>query len=221
MFGAVVCVDQNWGIGKNNELLFNFKEDTRRFIGLTRNKTIIVGRKTMESFYKGQPLVGRKNIVVTFDNTLYSKFNDVCKYYGKAEVKDGRVVLDLNESKEYVRDEKRFGIGASIITVDDISIVDKVAEMVDSVDSTIVCGGAQIYKELLPKCDTVFVTKVYLEKEADAFFPNLDEDPEWDWATRDGKTISEIDNIPYEFIRYARKDSKYYHNKRGNYGIFF
>lgn len=54
MLKAIVCVDQNWGIGKDNELLFTFPEDTRRFISITRLiSTIIVGRKTLETFHNG------------------------------------------------------------------------------------------------------------------------------------------------------------------------
>lgn len=109
----------------------------------------------------------------------------------------------MYESKEYNRDEKLLGIGPSIITTSNISIVDKIIDMVGT--DGIVCGGAQIYKALLPKCDMVYVTKVYLEKEADTFFPNLDEDHEWCLDDRCGKTISDKSNIPYEFMRYIRK----------------
>ncbi len=36
-----------------------------------------------------------------------------------------------------------------------------------------------IYKELLPYCDTAHVTKIDFAYEADTYFPNLDEMPEW------------------------------------------
>ena len=39
-----------------------------------------------------------------------------------------------------------------------------------------VIGGASVYKQMLPYCEEVLVTKVYEEGDADAFFPNLDED---------------------------------------------
>ena len=39
-----------------------------------------------------------------------------------------------------------------------------------------IIGGGQIYKELLPLCDRVYVTKIFKEHEnVDTYFPNLDE----------------------------------------------
>jgi dihydrofolate reductase len=42
-----------------------------------------------------------------------------------------------------------------------------------------VIGGAQIYRELLPYCEEVLVTKVDAVGGADVFFPNLDENPDF------------------------------------------
>lgn len=40
----------------------------------------------------------------------------------------------------------------------------------------IVCGGATIYKEFLPKCDSLYLTKFDFECEGDTYFPFRDED---------------------------------------------
>ena len=50
MMKAIVCVDSNWAIGNQNNLLFNIKEDMDRFKDITMGKTIVYGRKTLESF---------------------------------------------------------------------------------------------------------------------------------------------------------------------------
>lgn len=42
-----------------------------------------------------------------------------------------------------------------------------------------VIGGGSIYRQLLPACDTAYVTKVHCRPESDTFFPDLDEDPAW------------------------------------------
>ena len=42
-----------------------------------------------------------------------------------------------------------------------------------------VIGGEQIYKALLPYCDVAHITKIEFAYDADAYFPNLDEMPEW------------------------------------------
>ena len=45
-----------------------------------------------------------------------------------------------------------------------------------------VIGGGEVYRLLLPYCDTVYVTKIDFAYQADTFFPNLDESPEWELA---------------------------------------
>ena len=62
---AIVCVDQNWGIGKGGKLLFHIKEDMQRFKKLTMGHTVIMGRKTLESLPGKKGLPGRRNIVLT------------------------------------------------------------------------------------------------------------------------------------------------------------
>lgn len=64
MISIIVAVSDDWGIGKDNELLWHIPEDLRRFKRLTLGKCIIMGKKTWESLPK-RPLPGRKNIVLT------------------------------------------------------------------------------------------------------------------------------------------------------------
>ena len=47
-------------------------------------------------------------------------------------------------------------------------------------DRVYVIGGAEIYRLLLPYCDTAFVTRVDYAYQADAYFPDLDASPEWE-----------------------------------------
>lgn len=62
MIKAIVCVDKNWGIGKNNDLLFKLPNDMRAFRQTTTGKIIVCGRKTLESFPGSKPLTGRSTI---------------------------------------------------------------------------------------------------------------------------------------------------------------
>ena len=64
---AIVCVDKNWGIGKNNNLLFNLPEDMKRFREETKNKVVIMGLNTFKSLPNG-PLKNRINIVLDSAN---------------------------------------------------------------------------------------------------------------------------------------------------------
>ena len=62
---AIVVVDQNWAIGCNGDLLFSLPTDMKRFRSLTLGGTVILGRKTLDSFPGGRPLPKRRNIVIT------------------------------------------------------------------------------------------------------------------------------------------------------------
>lgn len=64
MISIIVAVSDEWGIGRNNELLWNISEDLKRFKKLTTGKKVIMGKKTWESLPK-KPLPGRINIVLT------------------------------------------------------------------------------------------------------------------------------------------------------------
>ena len=61
----IAAVSENWGIGKDNKLLFDIPQDMRFFREKTMGKTVIMGRKNMESFPGGQPLKNRTNVVLT------------------------------------------------------------------------------------------------------------------------------------------------------------
>ncbi|MBQ7485798.1 MAG: dihydrofolate reductase [Oscillospiraceae bacterium] len=62
---AIVAVSENWGIGKDGELLFHIRDDLRRFRALTEGRTVLMGRKTLESLPGGRGLPNRRNIVVS------------------------------------------------------------------------------------------------------------------------------------------------------------
>ena len=62
---AIVAVDQKWGIGKNNDLLFSLPSDMKFFRETTLNKVVVMGSKTLKSFPNGNPLKNRTNIVLS------------------------------------------------------------------------------------------------------------------------------------------------------------
>ena len=82
----IVAVDQNWAIGKENDLLVSIPEDMKFFRETTTGNVVVMGRKTLESFPGGRPLKNRTNIVFT-NNRSYQK--------------DGAVIVhDLEELDE-------------------------------------------------------------------------------------------------------------------------
>lgn len=66
-----------------------------------------------------------------------------------------------------------------------------------------IIGGETVYRQMLPYVDTVHVTMIDREYDADAYFPNLDKDDEW-------KITAESDeqyyfDTTYSFVKYERK----------------
>lgn len=65
-----------------------------------------------------------------------------------------------------------------------------------------VIGGESVYRQLLPYCSVVHATRIDMEYEADAHFPDLEKDPEW-VVTADSDEQTYFD-IAYEFVKYER-----------------
>ena len=63
MISMIVCTDLNGAIGKNNDLIFNIKEDMKFFRETTKGKIILMGLNTWNSLPK-KPLPNRNHIVI-------------------------------------------------------------------------------------------------------------------------------------------------------------
>ena len=63
----IVAVDERWGIGRDNGLLFAVPEDMTFFKVTTMGKVVVMGRRTLESLPNAAPLKNRINIVLTKD----------------------------------------------------------------------------------------------------------------------------------------------------------
>lgn len=61
----ILAADRNWAIGKDNDLLIHLPGDLKYFKKMTTGKTVIMGRKTLESLPGGKPLPNRRNIILT------------------------------------------------------------------------------------------------------------------------------------------------------------
>ena len=159
----IAAVDENWAIGKNNQLLVRIPADQKFFREMTTGRVVVMGRKTLESFPNGQPLKNRTNIVLTHN-----------KDYA---VKDAVVVHSMDELHEEL---KKY----------------------DS-DDVFVIGGEKIYEQLLDECDVAHITKIDFAYDADAYFPNLDQNPDWE-ITGDSEEQTYFD-LEYYFFRYEKK----------------
>ena len=68
-----------------------------------------------------------------------------------------------------------------------------------------IIGGDSIYKELLPYCDVAHVTRTDHVYDADAWFPNLEEDPAW-VLTGESEEKTYFD-LEFRFCRYERREA--------------
>ena len=66
-----------------------------------------------------------------------------------------------------------------------------------------VVGGGSVYELLLPYCDTVYVTRIDMEYQADTFFLDLDQDPAWE-LTEESEEQTCFD-IEYRFTVYKKR----------------
>ena len=121
----------------------------------------------------------------------------------------GRKTLDTFPQKQPLPNR------TNIILTHDTNYQVKGATVVNSVEELLaelkkypsedvyIIGGESIYQQMLPYCDTAHVTQIDHEYQADAFFPNLGEDPAWE-MTAEGEEETYFD-LEYRFIRYNRK----------------
>ena len=111
IISAVVVVDQNWGIGKNNQLLVHFPADLKRFKSITSGHTIIMGRKTFDSM--GRALPNRRNIVITRQPNL--------------ELPGAEITDSLNAALELCKNEEEvFIIGGAEIFKQALDVLNKI-----------------------------------------------------------------------------------------------
>ena len=92
--------------------------------------------------------------------------------------------------------------------VKDAIVVHDVEELLEELkkydtEDVYIVGGESVYRQLLPYCDVAHVTKIDHAYAADAYFPNLDEMPEWQ-ITADSEEQTYFD-ITYHFLKYERK----------------
>lgn len=92
--------------------------------------------------------------------------------------------------------------------VKDAIIVHSIEELLEELkkynsEEIYVIGGDSIYKQMLPYCDTAHLTKIDYAYEADSYFPNLDEMPEWKVEqTSEEQTYFDLE---YAFVKYVRQ----------------
>lgn len=108
----IAAVDSNWGIGKDNDMLFYISKDLRRFKQITLGSPVVMGRKTFESLPNGA-LPKRRNIVITRQKDLM--------------IEGAEIVNSMEDALALLKDEKQaFVIGGGTIYNAFLPLVDRV-----------------------------------------------------------------------------------------------
>lgn len=66
-----------------------------------------------------------------------------------------------------------------------------------------VIGGESVYRQLLEQCDTAYITKIDYVYQADAWFPDLDEEKEW--KIEEESEEQTYFDLEYYFVKYSKK----------------
>lgn len=156
----IVAVDENYGIGKDGDLLAHLSPDLKRLKAMTVGNIIVMGSKTYMSFPK-RPLPDRENLIITHHPENYPEIK--C-----------------------------------------FTGVDGFLEYSKTADKPIfVLGGGSVYEQLLPYCEKAHITKILHSFEADTFFPNLDNNP--DWEKENEEEIVTGEKYPFKYVTYVRR----------------
>ena len=172
MIAAIVAVDGNNGIGFDGELLERIPEDMKRFRALTEDNIVIMGRKTWDSL-PSQPLQNRDNLIISSKLHLdYNKYHDYV--VGVQNMESAKFALTMLK-QNYLSFKGK-----------DVFII----------------GGGSIYEQLLPYCDTIYMTRIDMaHKNVDTYFPHLDPT---EWSLIEASDCRECNGIPYRFLTYKR-----------------
>lgn len=78
------------------------------------------------------------------------------------------------------------------------------------ITDSILIGGESLYNQLLSYCDQIFLTMITPidesdRKEADCMFPDIDNNPNWDWTYKSDISYDEKNDVNYQFITYRNK----------------
>ena len=167
MINIILAYDKNYAIGKDNDLIYHFSEDLKRFKELTKGKTIVMGRKTWESLPNKLP--NRKHIVLTRDTNykivddsvtimndindieLLSQLEDIWVIGGSSIYKELRKIADRIEVTYIHNNDREYDQDVSFMN--DINLTHKITKK-DSLFSE-----DKIRKEFL-KIDFITLEKI-------------------------------------------------------------
>ena len=129
------------------------------------------------------------------------------------ELTTGHTVIMGRKTLQTLPGGKGLAGRRNIVLSRDPSFTAENAEVVNTVMAAVftandaesfVIGGESIYRALLSACDTVYLTRIFASPDADAFFPNLDELP--DWFVAEESEVMEENGVAFQYLTYQRRE---------------
>ncbi len=144
-------------------------------------------------------------------NLLYSIPEDM-KFFRRMTAEKcvimGRATLESLPGGKPLPKRRNIILSKTLASVSGAEVYATIEEVVRAVENELpenvfVIGGESVYRDMLPFCDTAYITRVDAESNADRFMVNLDEHPEWEIAER--SEALNHDGLGYAFVTYKRK----------------
>ena len=128
------------------------------------------------------------NWAIGYKNELLVKIPNDQKWFQK--ITTGKVVVMGRKTMETFPNGMPLKNRTNIVLTGDRALRVKDAELVYGIE------------ELLPYCDTAYITKIDYTYQADRYFPNLDNDA--DWHIESESEEQTYFDLEYYFVKYVR-----------------
>ncbi|MCW9707353.1 dihydrofolate reductase [Fodinibius salsisoli] len=144
------------------------------------------------------------NLVIGKDGELPWHYSEDLKYFKKITTGHpiimGRVVFEeINEKPLPGRENVVLSRSRDYDHVPTFSSIDKALDHVEGEEIAFVIGGAEIYKQLLPQVDKLFVTEIHKSHDGDTYFPEYRDQISSVW-----KEIKRDRHPEFSFVVYER-----------------
>ena len=147
-----------------------------------------------------------KAVVFDLDGTLLNTIQDLANASNYALEQLGDPTFTTEEYKHLVGDGRR-----NLILSTTPGFAPEGGEVYPSLDALLaaapadafVIGGESVYRALLDRCGTAYVTKILAQYPADRYFPDLDADPRWE-SVEESELLEE-NGVRFRYVTYQRR----------------
>lgn len=149
------------------------------------------------------------NYAIGKDNKLLCHLSDDLKHFKK--ITNGHTVIMgkntfLSIGKP-LPNRRNIVISSSmeqdIQGVEVIRSLDDVEPFIEDNNENFIIGGASIYRQMLPKCNKLYITQMHKDFDGDTFFPEI-KDTEWKEISREKGPKDPENDFEYDYIEYER-----------------